>query len=64
MEDGLIKELDTYLEEDYPDATNQTTMQSFTPDNTKDKDYMHSEKYRLLDRLKSLVKIISMHLLM
>jgi hypothetical protein len=35
-------------EEDYPSATNQTTMQSFTPDNTKDKDY-GVDKYRLLE---------------
>ena len=35
-------------EEDYPNATNKTTMQSFTPDNTKDKDY-GVDKYRLLE---------------
>ena len=46
----LIDEIEAISgEEDYPDATNQTTMQSFTPDNIKDKDYMHSDKYRLLE---------------
>jgi len=48
----LIDEIETFSkEEDYPDATNKTTMQSFTPDNTKDKDY-HIEKYRLLEHYK------------
>jgi hypothetical protein len=45
----LIDEIESISgEEDYPDATNSTTMQSFTPDNTKDKDY-GVDKYRLLE---------------
>ena len=53
MEEGsdktLIDEIEGISgEEDYPDATNATTMQSFTPDNTKDKDYSVN-KYRLLE---------------
>ena len=53
MEEGsdktLIDEIEGISgEEDYPDATNATTMQSFTPDNTKDKDYS-VDKYRLLE---------------
>ena len=45
----LIDEVETISgEEDYPNSTNITTMQSFTPDNTKDKDY-GIEKYRLLE---------------
>ena len=37
-------------DEDYPNATNQTTMQSFTPDNSKDKDTgAGTEKYRLIE---------------
>ena len=37
-------------DEDYPDATNSTTMQSFTPDNSKDKDIGEgTEKYRLIE---------------
>jgi len=45
----LIDEIESISgEEDYPDATNRTTMQSFTPDNTKDKDY-GVDKYRLLE---------------
>tara|TARA_R110002050_G_scaffold21054_1_gene58775 strand:+ start:125 stop:2158 length:2034 start_codon:yes stop_codon:yes gene_type:complete len=45
----LIDEIDSISgEEDYPDSTNATTMQSFTPDNTKDKDY-GVDKYRLLE---------------
>ena len=48
----LIDEIETFSkEEDYPNATNKTTMESFTPDNTKDKDY-HIEKYRLLEHYK------------
>ena len=48
----LIDEISTFdKEEDYPDATNKTTMESFTPDNVKDKDY-HIEKYRLLEHYK------------
>ena len=35
-------------EEDYPNSTNKTTMESFTPDNSKDKDY-GVNKYRLLE---------------
>ena len=45
----LIDEIEAISgEEDYPDATNKTTMQSFTPDNSKDKDY-GVDKYRLLE---------------
>ena len=45
----LIDEIESINgEEDYPNATNKTTMQSFTPDNTKDKDY-GVYKYRLLE---------------
>ena len=45
----LIDEIESINgEEDYPNATNKTTMQSFTPDNTKDKDYS-VDKYRLLE---------------
>ena len=35
-------------DEDYPNSTNKTTMESFTPDNSKDKDY-GVDKYRLLE---------------
>lgn len=49
---SIIDDLETFNgEEDYPDATNKTTMQSFTPDNTKDKDFS-IKKYRLLERYK------------
>ena len=48
----LIDEIEPFNnEEDYPDATNKTTMQSFTPDNTKDKEF-HIQKYRLLEHYK------------
>ena len=48
----LIDEIEVHSEEeDYPNATNKTTMESFTPDNTKDKDY-GNEKYRLLEQYK------------
>ena len=45
----LIDEIESISgDEDYPESTNKTTMQSFTPDNTKDKDYA-VDKYRLLE---------------
>tara|TARA_R100000808_G_scaffold24855_1_gene58794 strand:- start:1988 stop:4015 length:2028 start_codon:yes stop_codon:yes gene_type:complete len=45
----LIDEIEALSgDEDYPNATNKTTMQSFTPDNSKDKDY-GVDKYRLLE---------------
>ena len=45
----LIDQIETMSgEEAYPDGTNSTTMQSFTPDNSKDKDY-GVDKYRLLE---------------
>ena len=48
----LIDEIEPFnKEEDYPDATNRTTMQSFTPDNTKDKEF-DIQKYRLLEHYK------------
>ena len=50
MEDGLIKELDTYLEEDYPDAQNKNTRKIFTPSEVKDKDYYEHNKYQILER--------------
>ena len=53
-EKTLINDLETFNgEEDYPNATNKTTMQSFTPDNTKDKEF-HINKYRLLERYKKI----------
>ena len=45
----LIDEIEPISgEEDYPETTNATTMQSFTPDNIKDKDF-DVDKYRLLE---------------
>ena len=36
-------------EEDYPSPSNQTTMESFTPDSIKDKDTFAIEKFRLIE---------------
>ena len=45
----LIDEVEALSgDEDYPNSTNKTTMESFTPDNSKDKDY-GVDKYRLLE---------------
>lgn len=47
--DGLIKQLSTVLEEDYPESRNMTTMKVFTPAETKDLSY-HEKKYQVLER--------------
>jgi hypothetical protein len=47
---GLIRELSTVLEEDYPASTMQNSMNAFTPAEVKDKDWWGQEKYQILER--------------
>ncbi len=47
--DGIIKQLSSVLEEDYPESRNMTTMKIFTPAETKDLAY-HEKKYQVLER--------------
>tara|TARA_Y100000593_G_scaffold61976_1_gene114818 strand:- start:845 stop:2890 length:2046 start_codon:yes stop_codon:yes gene_type:complete len=47
---GIVEELSTYREEDYPYAQNKNSMQVFTPDVTKDLDYYQNERYQILER--------------
>ena len=49
-EAGIIQDLDTYLEEDYPDAMNSNSKKVFTPADTKDLDYFDRNKYQVLER--------------
>ena len=47
---GIVEELSTYREEDYPYAQNKNSMQVFTPDVTKDLDFYQNERYQILER--------------
>lgn len=47
--DGIVKQLSSVLEEDYPESRNMTTMKIFTPAETKDLAY-HEKKYQVLER--------------
>ena len=50
MEDGIIQDLETYLEEDYPDAMNSNSRKVFTPAETKELEYYERNKYQILER--------------
>jgi len=47
---GIIQDLETYLEEDYPDAMNANNKKIFTPSEVKDLDYYERQKYQILER--------------
>jgi len=47
---GIVEELSTYREEDYPYASNKNSMQVFTPDVAKDLDNYQNERYQILER--------------
>jgi|TARA_B100000315_G_scaffold68146_1_gene62068 hypothetical protein len=47
---GIIEDLSTILEEDFPDSTNRNSMKAFTPAETKDSDWWHRQKYQILER--------------
>ena len=44
--------LETYLEEDYPDAMNANNKKIFTPSEVKDLDYYERQKYQILEGFK------------
>ena len=50
MQIGIIQDLETYLEEDYPDAMNANNKKIFTPSEVKDLDYYERQKYQILER--------------
>ena len=47
---GIIQDLDTYLEEDYPSAMNSNSKNVFTPAEVTDLDYFERSKYQILER--------------
>ena len=47
---GLIEEISTYSEEDYPNAQNKNTMDIKSPAEAKDLDNFNHEKYQILER--------------
>ena len=49
-ETGIIQDLETYLEEDYPDAVNSNSKKVFTPAEAKDLGYYERNKYQVLER--------------
>tara|TARA_R110000772_G_scaffold138386_2_gene247344 strand:- start:898 stop:2682 length:1785 start_codon:yes stop_codon:yes gene_type:complete len=49
-ETGIIQDLDTYLEEDYPGSMNNNGKKIFTPAEVKDLDYFERNKYQVLER--------------
>ena len=50
VETGIIQDLETYLEEDYPNAMNNNSKKVFTPAETKDLEYYERSKYQILER--------------
>jgi hypothetical protein len=50
MQVGIIQDLETYIEEDYPDAMNANNKKIFTPSEVKDLDYYERQKYQILER--------------
>jgi hypothetical protein len=49
-ETGIIQDLETYLEEDYPGAMNNNSKKVFTPAEAQDLDYFERQKYQILER--------------
>jgi len=47
---GLIEEISSYSEEDYPNAQNKNSMSVTTPAEAKDLDNWSSERYQILER--------------
>jgi len=50
MVPGIIEDLDTYSDEDYPSSSMQNTMQTFTPAEVDSKAVWPEEKYQILER--------------
>ena len=49
-EDGLIQNLDTYIDEDYPSSQNKNMRKVFTPAEVDSSDYFERQKYQVLER--------------
>jgi len=49
-EDGLIQDLDTYIDEDYPSSQNKNMRKVFTPAEVDSSDYFERQKYQVLER--------------
>ena len=47
---GIIEEISTYSEEDFPDAQNKNSMSIQTPAEVKDLDQFNFQKYQILER--------------
>ena len=47
---GIIEELSTYEEEDFPNAQNKSTRGVYTPSEVKDYDFWREERYQVLER--------------
>ena len=47
---GLINDISTVLEEDFPESSHKNTMRAYTPAEIKDNNYWHREKYQILER--------------
>ena len=49
-EGGIIRDLDTYVDDDYPDSQNKNMRNVFTPAEVDDSDYFERQKYQVLER--------------
>lgn len=47
---GLVEEISSYNDEDYPSAQNKNSMSVQTPAESKDSDWFNNEKYQILER--------------
>ena len=50
MIEGLIKDISTHFDEDYPSAQNKSSIYTVYPDASRDLDYGESEYYQVLER--------------
>tara|TARA_R100001129_G_scaffold186520_1_gene178611 strand:- start:2933 stop:4942 length:2010 start_codon:yes stop_codon:yes gene_type:complete len=47
---GIINEISTVMEEDFPESSHKNTIKAYTPAEIKDNDFWHREKYQVLER--------------
>lgn len=47
---GLINDISTYEDEDFPNAQNKSTREVYTPSEVKDYDYWRDQRYQILER--------------
>ena len=50
MEPGIIQHISSYGDDDYPATQNSNQQKTFTPDEAKDLEWTHQEKYQVLER--------------